>query len=93
MYFPGSTDYLFSLISERVLSLVLVKFLIQDISPEAFGLWAQAVSLSGLLHVLIMLRLDNAQIAVFSSIQAKYRKAVFLFPLFIIFLLSKFRTI
>ena len=88
MYFPGSTAYLFSLISERVLSLVLVKFLIQDISPEAFGLWAQAVSLSGLLHILIMLRLDNAQIVVFSRIKAKYRKAIFLFPFFIIFLLS-----
>jgi len=85
VYFPGSTAYLFSLISERVISLLLVKFLIQDISPEAFGLWAQIVSFSGLLHVLIMFRLDNTQIAVYAGILARYKKAVFLFPLCVIF--------
>lgn len=88
MYLPGSTAYLFSLVSERVLSLVLVKFLIQDISPEAFGLWAQAVSLSGLLHVLLMFRLDNAQIVVYADIPVKYRKAAFLFPFCIIFVFT-----
>ena len=65
-------------VAERVFSLALMKYLIQDVSAEVFGIWTQIVSVSGLVNILFMLRLDNALLTVLANKDKDRRKLYFL---------------
>ena len=62
MRLPGSSSYLVAFLTERILAFLLMKFLIQDVSPEIFGLWTQVITTSSLISVVLIWRLDNGLI-------------------------------
>ena len=95
---PGSTAYMVAFLVDRVVSLLLIKFLIQNVSVETFAIWTQIISVSGLVNLLIMVRLDNALVAVVPRYQRGVRKLFFVtsfvllacFSLLVLFLQNLF---
>lgn len=81
---PGSTAYMVAFLVERVVSLLLMKFLIQNVSVETFAIWTQIISVSGLINLLIMVRLDNALVAVLPRYQRGVRKLFFVTSFFLL---------
>ncbi len=78
MILSGASAYMIAFVVERLLSLILMKFLIQDISPEIFGVWMQVISVSSLVNLILMLRLDNALISVLAGEDKNKRKGYFI---------------
>ena len=81
---PGSTAYMVAFLVERVVSLLLMKFLIQNVSVETFAIWTQIISVSGLINLLIMVRLDNALVAVLPRYRREVRKLFFITSFFLL---------
>ena len=81
---PGSTAYMVAFLVERLVSLFLMKFLIQNVSVETFAIWTQIISISGLVNLLIMVRLDNALVAVLPRYQRDVRKLFFITSFFLL---------
>lgn len=84
MKLPGSSAYLTAFMMERILAFLLMKFLIQDVSPETFGIWTQLSTTSALLSVVLIFRLDNGLITSVSDVPSQSRKIYFAIGLLIL---------
>ena len=90
MRLPGSSSYLVAFLTERILAFLLMKFLIQDVSPEIFGLWTQVITTSSLISVVLIWRLDNGLITTLADEPEHARKTFFALGAIILLPLSLF---
>lgn len=74
----GIPAYIIAMTAERLITLLLMKFLIQDVSENTFALWGQMISAVALLNVICMVRLDNGLLAILPKKSPKNIKYLFL---------------